>query len=463
MTFLEFLWIWDKLNGLKLPTHHKMIGYFLEKIFNSPDERKGLLMAFRNSGKSTLVGLFCAWLLLKNPDLRVLVVSADHALAKKMVAHTKHIIEHHPACFGMKPTKPEEWASDKFTVRRSQVGRDPSMLARGLSANMTGCRADIILCDDVEVPKTCNNALKRKELRTKLSELDYILTPGGMLLYIGTPHTEETIYQEKDGWQILKIPLLDKMGQSAWPERFSENKIAEIRRATSPSKFATQMLLEAVKYEGSRLNTKHLKIYDIPLSYLEANGYGILKIGNIKMVSASCWWDPAFGKPGGDASVIASVFTGEDGNYYVHALKYLQVPSGEESTHWQCEQVSNFLWDNFLPAVHLETNGIGKFLPALLRQELARRRMGCAVIEENSHQNKTQRILGALEAPLMNGSLYIHSSVMQTPLPDEMHDFSASGRTHDDGLDAIAGCILCEPVRLPKMTTFNRNRPLWRP
>ncbi|MBR6231476.1 MAG: phage terminase large subunit [Alphaproteobacteria bacterium] len=462
MTFLEFLWIWDKLNGLKLPQHHKVIGHFLEKLFTSENERKGLLMAFRNSGKSTLVGLFCAWILLKNPNLRVLVVSADHELAKKMVMHTKHIIEHHPACFGMKPVRPQEWASDRFTVRRSTVGRDPSVLARGLNANITGCRADIILCDDVEVPKTCNNSAKRKDLRTKLSELDYILIPGGMMLYIGTPHAEETIYRPKTGWQLLKLPLLNKAGESVWPERFTPKKIAEIRRATSPNKFASQMLLENVKYEESRLDIKHLKIYDLPLSYQEANGSGILKIGQTKMVSASCWWDPAFGKVGGDASVIGVVFTGEDGNYYLHDLRYLQVPEGAGSARWQCEQVARFIWDNYLPAVHLETNGIGQFLPALLRQEFARHRMGCSVVEENSRQNKAQRILGALEVPLLNGSLYAHALVMKTPFPDEMQDFNTTGHTHDDGLDTVAGCILCEPVRLPGIITFNRNRPLWR-
>ena len=379
-----------------------------------------------------------------------------------MVAHTKHIIEHHPACFGMKPQKAEEWASDRFTIRRSLVGRDPSVLARGLTANMTGCRADIILCDDVEVPKTCNNSSKRKDLRIKLSELDYILTPGGMMLFIGTPHAEDTIYQKKDGWRWLKLPLLNAQGESAWPERFTPKKIAEIRHATSPSKFASQMLLQAIRYEGSRLDYKRLKVYNTSLSYHEANGYGILKIGEVKMLSASCWWDPAFGKTTGDASVIGAVFTGEDGNYYLHALKYLHVPENTESAHWQCEQAADFIWDNYLPSIHLETNGIGKFLPALLRQELAYRRIGCAVIEENARQNKVERILGALEAPLTNGSLYVHQSVMQTPFPDEMQDFNTTGHTHDDGLDAVTGCILSEPVRLPQIISFNRNRPLWR-
>ena len=336
------------------------------------------------------------------------------------------------------------------------------MMARGLAANMTGCRADVILCDDVEVPKTCNNSLKRQDLRNKLSELDYILTPGGMILYIGTPHAEDTIYQTKTGWKSLKIPLLNPYGESVWPERFTLDKIAEIQKNTTPNKFASQMLLQTVKFDSVRLDKKLLKVYDMPLSYHEANGFGILKIGNIKMISASCWWDPSFGKVGGDASVIGAVFTGEDGNYYLHALQYLHVPETEESTRWQCEQVANFLWNNYLPVIHLETNGIGRFLPALLRQELARQLIGCAVIEESSRQNKIQRILGALEAPLLNGSLYANVAVMQTPFPEEMQDFNTSGHSHDDGLDAVAGCILSEPVRLPQTISFNRNRQLWR-
>jgi hypothetical protein len=44
---------------------------------------------FRNAGKSTLVGIFCAWLLLNNPDLRILVLAAEHDLARKMARNVK--------------------------------------------------------------------------------------------------------------------------------------------------------------------------------------------------------------------------------------------------------------------------------------------------------------------------------------------------------------------------------------
>ena len=64
-----------------------------------------LLLAFRSSGKSTLVGLFCAWLLCRHPDLRILVLAGDFALAKKMVRNVKRIIERHPLTAGLKPTR----------------------------------------------------------------------------------------------------------------------------------------------------------------------------------------------------------------------------------------------------------------------------------------------------------------------------------------------------------------------
>ena len=170
----------------------------MENIFAGGGKKDALLMAFRNSGKSTIVGLFCAWVLYQNHNLRILVLAADSSLAEKMVRNVKHIIEKHPLTKQLKPEKTEEWASDKFTVLRSLESRDPSMLAKGIEANITGLRADLIICDDVEVPNNCDSPLKRAELRSKLDELDYIISPDGMRLFIGTPHTFYTIYQVED-------------------------------------------------------------------------------------------------------------------------------------------------------------------------------------------------------------------------------------------------------------------------
>jgi len=194
MNFKDFIETWNQNLELSTPVHHLKIAHFLSEKYLTGN-KKCLLLAFRNSGKSSLVGLFCAWLFTQNPNLRILVLAADFSLAKKMVRNVKRIIEQHPACEKLKPSKKEEWAADYFTIAKSQVLRDPSMLAKGIDANITGLRADVIICDDVEVPKNCNTSIKRENLREKLLEIDFILTPQGFVLYIGTPHHKETIYE----------------------------------------------------------------------------------------------------------------------------------------------------------------------------------------------------------------------------------------------------------------------------
>ncbi|MBQ7413338.1 MAG: phage terminase large subunit [Alphaproteobacteria bacterium] len=465
-SLIEFIWIWDKVQGFNLPRHHRMMARFLTGLYR--DRESGLLMAFRNSGKSTIVGLFCAWLLLNNPDLRILILSADQGLARKMVHHIKKIIERHPLTRTLVPEDKDEWAAGRFTVRRSGGFRDPSVLACGLMTNITGCRADIIICDDVEVPKTCDTVGKREILRRKLDELNYILTPGGVVLYIGTPHTADTIYDTGpagflSAWRQMKLPLLKSDGTSAWPERFGLEQIDALKKKTGPRQFAAQMMLEPISVFESRLDSSRLKFYQGDLDYREANGRGILSLNGYRLCGCACWWDPAFGSPTGDKSVVACVFFDERGIAYIHRILYLTVPPDCEATAYQCGAVQRLIADCHIPAIHLETNGIGKFLPALLRQTLARSGTPCAVIEETSRRNKVERILSALDAPLMNGNLWVHESVRSTPFIQEMQDFKPGGPCHDDGLDAVAGCLSIEPVRLQKrMGTIIKNTLEWR-
>lgn len=465
--FFEFVYVWFRLQGLKVPKHQKIISLWLSRLWHSTGDRQALLMAFRNSGKSTLVGLFCAWVLYRQNSTRILVVAADHSLAKKMVRNVKRIIEQHPLTKALKPERLDQWASDQFTIKRDLELRDPSMLAKGLGANITGLRADVIICDDVEVPKNCDTAAKRQDMREKLDELDYILTPNGLQLYIGTPHTFYTIYQtEYDdkkseiepfllGFDKLRLPILDENGHSMWPERFSEQKIASIRTRSGENKFLSQMMLQSVNIQESILDPDKLCPYAEEIKILFANEREVLKIGETKMLSASCWWDPSFAARDGDNSVIACVFTDENGHYWLHDLEYIKINAAdsENIASLQCEKVIDFLQRNHLSALRLEVNGIGKFLPGILRQQLNRRGLRIAVLEVYSHENKSQRILEAFEVLLAEKALRVHQKIWQTPFIEEMREWSFSGSTHDDALDAVAGCLASEPVRLPMFSS----------
>ena len=102
INFPVFLAVWNKLQGQSTPKVHFKIASWLHHAWMN-DHKRLLLMAFRSCGKSTLMGLFCVWLLWRDPNLRILIIATDGALARKMVRQTKRIIEKHPFTKNLKP------------------------------------------------------------------------------------------------------------------------------------------------------------------------------------------------------------------------------------------------------------------------------------------------------------------------------------------------------------------------
>lgn len=471
--FLEFVWMWNALSGQETPAVHRRIVRWLQARGEAGDRRL-LLMAFRGCGKSTLVGLFCAWCLLRQPATRILVLAADHALATRMVATVRRILQRHPLCADLLPDRQGgDWAADRFTVARDAVLRDASMLAVGIGGNITGARADLIICDDVEVAGNCDTPAKRTALRERLAETEFVLVPGGTILYVGTPHCTDSLYRPPGedgaaflaGYRRLVVPLLDGAGRSAWPERFPVAEVAALRDRVGPLQFRRQMLLEAVAEEAARLDPALLVRYADEPEYREANGHGLLSLMGRRILSGGGFWDPAYGRAdgSGDGSVLAATYADGEGNHYLHRVAWLTHDPGApvDPATQQCRAVARIAKELLLPVVRVETNGLGRFLPALLRRELAQAGAACAVLEHASRRAKQERILAALDPMLAARRLYAHEGVWRTPFPQEMAawrpDAAGSGGVRDDALDAVAGCLLAEPVRLPGLPPAPRR------
>ena len=73
LRFPYFVWLCNRNQGRDTPALHVRIARWLDARWRQGDRRL-LLLAFRNSGKSTLLGLFAIWLLHREPMLRVLVL-----------------------------------------------------------------------------------------------------------------------------------------------------------------------------------------------------------------------------------------------------------------------------------------------------------------------------------------------------------------------------------------------------
>jgi hypothetical protein len=206
--FIAFLFVlWAALN-LPKPTKQQID---MSKKLASQTDRRFILQAFRGIGKSFITCAFVVWKLWNNPDLKIMIVSANKDRADANSVFIKRIIDLLPFLHELKPRAGQRDSALSFDVGPARPDHSPSVKSVGVTGGMTGSRADILIADDVEVPGNSGTQSARDHLGELVKEFDAILKPDGTIIYLGTPQTEMTLYRE-----------LEDRGYSTtiWPARY---------------------------------------------------------------------------------------------------------------------------------------------------------------------------------------------------------------------------------------------------
>ncbi len=254
---------------------------------------------------------------------------------------------------------------------------------------------------------------------------------------------------------MLRIPIVDENGDSAWPAVFPPSRIDELRTTVGARHFSSQMMLTFVPVDRARLDPDALHLY------IDEFDVHTARIGTHLITGASVYWDPSSGRNNRDGSVCVLLYRDDKShNMFIHDVMYLTV--GDEELHpmtRQCESVLSFMLRHHTRTVSIETNGIGNTLPEFMCDVAAHRGERIFIRKITNNKNKESRILDAIEPVLTTGRLYAHRRVQSTPLLAEMLGWSPLARgTHDDGLDAVAGAIYATPV---PVRPFGQNiRPI---
>jgi len=176
-------------------------------------------------------------------------------------------------------------------------------------------------------------------------------------------------------------------------------------------------------------------------------------------------------------SAVAVVLQDESGRRYLHRIVRLTGDvaefdaDGKTIIGGQVHQLVDLVESLRLPRVTIETNGIGKFSPAILKGALKQRKLICGVAEDISTTKKNKRILEAME-PLLTSEdqLWAHVSVLDGPLPAQMRDWNPAVQEQpDDYLDAAAGAVSETPERIMRVVAPADGIPTgtpadsWRP
>lgn len=283
--FLKDLWI----TYLRLPEPTPIQNDIAHYLQHGPKRR--VIMGFRGVAKTWITAAYVAWRLRMDPELKVLIISASQPLADDTARFIRNLIAAVPYLQDMVP-RPGPGQTDstaKFNIGTATLSKDPSVKSAGITGQITGSRADIIILDDVEIPKNAMTHLMRERLAEQVKECAAILKPDGEIIYLGTPQVEATLYNRlpRRGYEIrvwpaeipesidryggrlspfiLKlIELGAQPGTPTEPSRFSETILQEKRTEYALTGYALQFLLDPTPAEADRnpLKTRDLIVMD---------------------------------------------------------------------------------------------------------------------------------------------------------------------------------------------------------
>lgn len=268
--FRNFLWVvWKHLN---LPDPTPIQYDIAEYLQSSP--RRCIIEAFRGVGKSYITCAFVVHQLLLDPDKKFMVVSASKARADDFSTFTQRLLLELPMCQHLIAKGDQRWSKIAFDVAPAKASGSPSVKSVGITGQLTGSRADVIIADDVEIPNNSMTQTMRERLGESVKEFDAVLKPDGKIVYLGTPQTEMSLYNTltERGYELrvwpARYPALEATekayngclapslyeaitrkeeaptGLPTDPQRFNEEDLLERELSYGRSGFALQFMLD---------------------------------------------------------------------------------------------------------------------------------------------------------------------------------------------------------------------------
>lgn len=288
--FRNFLYIvWKHLN---LPQPTPIQYDIADYLQHGP--RRMVIEAFRGVGKSYITSAFVVHQLLLDPECKVLVVSASKNRSDDFSTFTQRLINDMPVLNHLKPREEQRASKISFDVGPAGPSHSPSVKSVGITGQLSGSRADIIVADDIEIPNNSATQMMRDKLAEAVKEFDAVLKPDGRIIYLGTPQTEMSLYEElpNRGYEARIWParypseavrsrysgrlaplvgnLLDRdeealTGLPTDPNRFSDEDLLERELSYGRSGFSLQFMLDTSLSDADRYPLKLSDLIVMPL------------------------------------------------------------------------------------------------------------------------------------------------------------------------------------------------------
>ena len=273
--FLQALWA-----ELDLPNPTRAQYAIADYLQHGPKRLQ--IQAFRGVGKSWITGAFVLWTLFNNAEKKIMIISASKERADNMSIFLQKLIIETPWLVHMRPKSDDSrWSRVSFDINCSPH-QAPSVKSVGITGQLTGSRADLMILDDIEVPGNSMTEMMREKLLQLCTEAESILTPkeDSRIMYLGTPQTTFTVYKrlaersykpfvwparyprKTSNYEGLLAPQLVEdieNGADKWDvtdDRFDNDDLIEREASMGRSNFMLQFMLDTSLSDADKFPLK---------------------------------------------------------------------------------------------------------------------------------------------------------------------------------------------------------------
>jgi len=451
--FLQALW-----SQLDLPSPTRAQYAIADYLQHGPKRLQ--IQAFRGVGKSWITGAFVLWTLFNNPEKKIMIISASKERADNMSIFLQKLIIETPWLSHLRPKSDDaRWSRISFDVQCSPH-QAPSVKSVGITGQLTGSRADLMILDDIEVPGNSMTEMMREKLLQLCTEAESILTPkkDSRIMYLGTPQTTFTIYRKLaernykpfvwparyprklSNYEGLLAPQIQEDvdgGVEPWdvtdPDRFSNDDLIEREASMGRSNFMLQFMLDTSLSDAEKFPLKMADlivtsvnptecpdavvwcsdpsnvIKDLPTVGLPGDYFYspmVMQGDWLPYTETICSVDPS-GR--GTDETAATFLSQRNGFIYLHEVRAYQDGYSDKTLLDILRGCKKYGVTKLL----IETNFGDGIVAELFRKHLQQTKQAIDIEEVRANVRKEDRIIDTLEPILNQHKLIVNRSVVE--------------------------------------------------
>jgi len=249
-------------------SHHKVIAEKFNKLATGEINRLIINMPPRHTKSEFSSYLLPAWMIGRNPKLKIIQTTHTAELAVRFGRKAKTLMDDK----AYKEVFETRLREDSQAAGRWETEQGGEYFAAGVGGAITGRGADLLIIDDPHSEQDALNAASlERAYEWYTSGPRQRLQPGGKIVCVMTRWNMKDLTGmllksqkelKSDKWDIVEFPAILPSGEPVWPEYWKLEELESVKASLSIGKWNAQWMQNPTAEEGSILKREWWKVWE---------------------------------------------------------------------------------------------------------------------------------------------------------------------------------------------------------